>query len=67
MAKPKHNYDSEDFYIDIGTFALQGMNDAEIADALDLDTETFSCMKNGNYYCWTKEENERRGSRIIKV
>ncbi len=67
MAKPKHNYDGEDFYIDIGTFALQGMNDAEIADALDLDPEAFSTMKNGKYIGWDDEQNERRSNRILKV
>lgn len=67
MAKPKHNYDGEDFYIDIGTYALQGMNDAEIADALDLDPEAFSTMKNGKYIGWDDEQNERRSSRILKV
>lgn len=65
--KPKHDYDNEDFYIEIGTFAMQGMTDAEIADAVNLDPETFSCMKNGNYIGWNEEENKRRGERILKV
>lgn len=34
MAKPKFNYDSEDFYKEIYALALQGLNDAEIAWAL---------------------------------
>lgn len=67
MSKAKHNYDSEDFYIDIGSYAVQGMNDAEIADAMNLDPETFTCMKNGNYIGWNEENNKRRGERIQKA
>lgn len=68
MAPPKkHDYDAEEFYQDIFGFAMQGFNDAEIADALDLDPETFTCMKNGNYIGWNEEDNKRRGDRILKV
>lgn len=74
MARPKKfDYDSDDFYDEILALAMQGLNDAEIADALgdkfgkSLDPETFNCMKNGNYINWTKEENERRSARFIKV
>ena len=34
MAKPKFNYDGEEFYKEIYALALQGLNDAEIAYAL---------------------------------
>ena len=73
MAKPKFDYDSDDFYDEILALAMQGFNDAEIADALgdkfgnSLDPETFNTMKNGSYIGWNKEQNERRGSRILKV
>lgn len=74
MARPKKfDYDSDDFYDEILALAMQGLNDAEIADALQdkfgqsLDPETFNCMKNGNYINWTEEENETRSARLIKV
>lgn len=74
MARPpKFDYDSDDFYDEILALAMQGLNDAEIADALgdrfgqSLDPETFNCMKNGNYINWSDEENERRSARLIKV
>ena len=34
MAKPKFNYDSEDFYKEIYALAMQGLNDGEIAYSL---------------------------------
>lgn len=67
MAYPKHDYDSDDFYDDILTYAMQGYNDAEIADAINLDPETFYSMKNGNYIGWNEEQNSCRGMRILKV
>lgn len=74
MARPKKfDYDGDDFYDEILALAMQGLNDAEIADALQdkfgqsLDPETFNCMKNGNYINWTEEENETRSARLIKV
>lgn len=74
MARPpKFDYDSDDFYDEILALAMQGLTDAEIADALgdrfgqSLDPETFNCMKNGNYINWSDEENERRSARLIKV
>lgn len=74
MARPpKFDYESDDFYDEILALAMQGLNDAEIADALgdrfgqSLDPETFNCMKNGNYINWSDEENERRSARLIKV
>ncbi len=65
--KPKYDYDNEDFYIEIGSFALQGMNDAEIADAMNLDPEGFNTMKNGKYIGWNEEQNKQRSERILKV
>lgn len=74
MARPKKfDYDSDDFYDEILALSMQGLNDAEIADALgdrfgeSLDPETFNCMKNGNYIGWTEEENERRSARFLKA
>lgn len=67
MAKPKHDYDSEEFYQEIFGYAMQGATDAEIADNLDLDPEAFSTMKNGKYIAWNEEQNARRSERILKV
>lgn len=68
MAPPKkHDYDAEEFYQDIFGFAMQGFNDAEIADALDIDPDTFGMMKNKRYDKWSAEENQRRGDRIVRV
>jgi len=69
----KFDYDSDDFYDEILALAMQGMTDAEIADALvgkfgvSLSPEAFCCMKNGNYENWTEEENRRRSAKFIKV
>lgn len=67
MGKLKHDYDSDEFYEEILSLALQGFNDAEIADSLDLTPDTFGSMKNGNYNKWSAEENKRRGERIERV
>ena len=67
MAKPKHDYDSEDFYKRIEGLAMNGYTDEEIANELNLCREVFTCMKNGNYENWTDEENKRRGDRINNV
>ena len=64
MAKPKHDYDSEDFYKRIEGLAMNGYTDEEIANELNLCREVFTCMKNGNYENWTDEENKRRGETI---
>ena len=53
MAKPKHDYDSEDFYKRIEALAMNGYTDEEIANELSLRREVFTCMKNGNYENWT--------------
>lgn len=74
MARPrKFDYDSDDFYDEILALSMQGMTDAEIADALQdrfgqsLDPEVFNTMKNGNYPHWSEEENARRSERLKKV
>lgn len=74
MARPrKFDYDSDDFYDEIMALAMQGLNDAEIADSLDvkfgvsLSPEVFNTMKNGNYAQWSEEENKRRSERLNKV
>lgn len=74
MARPqKFDYDSDDFYDEILALSMQGLTDAEIADALgdkfvvSLSPEVFCCMKNGNYDKWTEEENERRSEKLAKV
>ena len=67
MAKPKHDYDSEDFYKRIEALAMNGYTDEEIANELNLRREVFTCMKNGNYENWTDEENKRRGECITNV
>lgn len=67
MAKPKYDYDGDDFYLSIHAFALQGMTNAEIADAMDLEPEVFSTMKNGKYAQWSAEDNANRSARINKV
>ena len=61
MAKPKHDYDSEDFYKRIEGLAMNGYTDGEIANELNLSADVFGSMKNGNYQCWDEEENKRRG------
>ena len=67
MAKPKHNYDSEEFYQEIYGYAFQGAKDAEIADFLDLEPETFNRMKHGIFEFWTDEQNKKRSERICQV
>lgn len=67
MAKPKHDYDSEDFYKRIEGLAMNGYTDSEIANELNLSADVFGSMKNGNYQCWDEEENKRRGDEINRV
>lgn len=67
MALPKHDYDGDGFYDEILTLSMQGLTNAEIADSLSLDPETFSTMKNGKYIGWNEEENARRSARILNV
>jgi len=51
MAKPKHDYDSIDFYKRIEGLAMNGYTDEEIANELNLAADVFGSMKNGNYQC----------------
>ena len=67
MAKPKHDYDSIDFYKRIEALAMNGYTDEEIANELNLSADVFGSMKNGNYQCWNEEENKRRGAEIHRV
>jgi len=67
MAHPKHDYDSQAFYDLLFKYASVIQYDNEIAALLDLDYETFSRMKNGNYIGWTAEQNEERSERILQV
>lgn len=74
MGRPrKFDYDSDDFYDEILALAMQGLTDAEIADALEdkfgesLSPEVFCTMINGNYDKWSDEENQQRSARLAKV
>lgn len=73
MAKPKFDYDGNDFYDEILALAMQGLTDTEISYALEdrfgkhITPELFFCMKNGNYSKWTPEQNKERSERIVKV
>jgi len=70
---PKFDYDSDDFYDEILALSMQGLTDAEIADALwekfgvSLCPDAFSAMKNGTYSKWSDKENERRSARLVRV
>lgn len=73
MAHPKFDYDSDQFYEEIYALAMQGLSDAEIADALSdrfgqtLHPDVFGSMKNGTYANWTAQEKERRSERMNRV
>lgn len=73
MPKPKFDYDGNDFYDEILALAMQGLTDAEIADALadrfgvSLSPEVFCTMKNGNYDKWSEAQNKVRSERLAKV
>lgn len=67
MAKPKHDYDSPDFFKRIESLAVNGYTDKEIANELDLSADVFGAMKNGNYWGWNEDENKRRGGEICRV
>lgn len=67
MAKPKHDYDSDDFYKIIEGFAMSGFTDAEVANELNIDADVFGKMKNGIYDGWNKAQNKKRGGRICRV
>ena len=67
MAKPRHDYDSNDFYELIRQLAMNGFTDKEIAHRLNLDPDTFGAMKNGNYVSWSAAKNKKRSKRMIGV
>lgn len=73
MAKPKFDYNSNEFYDEIFALALRGLTDAEIADALSdkfgqtLASEVFSRMKNGSYEGWSNKENKIRSEKISQA
>ena len=67
MAKPRHDYDSNDFYELIRQLAMNGFTDKEIAHHLNLEPDTFGAMKNGNYESWSAAKNRRRSKRIVGV
>ena len=67
MAKPRHDYDSNDFYELIRQLAMNGFTDKEIAHRLNLDPDTFGAMKNGNYVSWSVAKNKKRSKRMIGV
>lgn len=66
-AKPKHDYNGNEFYDEILALAMSGLNDAEIAERLDLEEETFNRMKNGKVNEWSDEQNKERSERIHQV
>ena len=63
----KNDYDSDDFYDEAFFLAFNGASDAEIANAFDITPTYFSLIKNGKVEKWSKEENERRSARLVKV
>lgn len=73
MARPKYDYDSEDFYRRIRKSAERQMRDSHIiwdkviAKDLSLNERTFSEMKRGEYRHWSESENETRRRRINEV
>lgn len=67
------DYDSDALYDEIYHLAFNGASDKDIANMLENDhhehisDDLFSRWKNGKYEKWTKEENERRSSRLVGV
>lgn len=70
MAKPKFDYDGEEFYQEIERLAFRGMKDSEIAYSLadkfgvDLCPAVFNRMKHGKYEGWNEEKNAKRSELI---
>lgn len=62
--KSKHDYDGPDFCKTIEALARGGFTDKEIAMQLNLESKTFSKMKNGHCRFWTQEQNSTRSKRI---
>lgn len=67
MANRKYDYNDTEFYDEILLLAAQGLNDAEIADKLDISAELFCKIKAGKYDKWTAEENEKNSKRLVQV
>lgn len=65
--KPKWDYDDDEFYDLIYYHAFAGASDTEIAAQLGLEPNVFGQMKNGNYFGWDKEKNDKRSLRICRV
>jgi len=63
-AKPKHDYDSNDFYLALEALATRGYYDGEIADEMGLNIDVFGQMKNSRYPGWSEEQRETRGAKI---
>lgn len=72
MAKPKFDYEGDEFYQEIEKLAFRGMKDSEIAYSLvdkfgvDLSPAVFNRMKNGKYEGWSEEENATYSERISR-
>lgn len=70
MAKPKFDYNNDEFYEQIEHLAQQGFNDSEIAYSLGkkhgvaLTPQVFNRMKHGKYEGWNDEENVKRSKLI---
>lgn len=70
MAKPKFDYEGEEFYEEIKNLAMQGQKDSEIAYSLAdkfgvaLTPAVFIRMKNGSYEGWNEEINKERSEKI---
>lgn len=73
MAKPKFDYDGEEFYDEIRRLAMQGQKDSEIAYSLadkfgvDLVPDSFGRMKHGNYTGWSEEQNKIRSEKVCRA
>lgn len=64
---PKYDYDGDDFYDEVFFLAFNAATDAEIAYSMGLTETAFNLMKNGKYDKWSKEDNQRRSDRLVKV
>lgn len=70
MAKPKFDYNGEEFYKEVERLAFRGMLDSEIAYSLSdkfgvgINPAVFSRMKNGKYQGWSESENKEYSEKI---
>lgn len=73
MAKPKFDYNGDEFYMEIMALAMKGLTDSQISFSLsekfgeELEATTFSKMKNGKYDKWSEEQNKKYGGRIVQA